>query len=298
MRSQKVPQKVPGTHLASHSMAAARRGRLFLGATMSRSRGLLAAVLVVVWGCGPPELDTSSASALVESLARLEDSIEPDRREAFRDAIAYLTDDATVGIDVGPVEPFLEVFVPFEGLTAEEILTAAWVRRVDNLRECIADLDARRRTGAAARSLIERVELSDVRLFPISEGNLERPLVEAVVHNGTRSTLFGISFQASLRPAHEESPWVIEVVDRPIGSGLAPGQRSSIRFGLDDSRWNRALEARPDAVFLCGVVRLLGSRGRVLAATEYGPTDAYLHQLWTQQLRQLLSAPPGGVSVS
>jgi hypothetical protein len=57
---------------------------------MSWSRGLLAAILVAVWGCGQPELDTSSAAALVESLARLEESIEPDRREAFRDAIAYL----------------------------------------------------------------------------------------------------------------------------------------------------------------------------------------------------------------
>jgi hypothetical protein len=265
---------------------------------MSQSRGLLAAVFVMACGCGSPELDTSDATALVESLAHLEASLEPDRREAFRDSIAYLTDDATVGIDVGPVEPFLEAFVPFDGLTAEEILTAAWVRRVEDLRERIADLDSRRRTGAAATSLIDRVELSDVRLFPIGEDNLERPLVEAVVRNGTRSTVFGISFQASIRPAHEETPWVIEVVDRPIGRGLAPGQRASIRFGLDDSRWNRALEAGPDAVFLCGVVRLVGSRGRVLAATGYGPTDAYLHQVCTRRLRILLSDPPAGVSAS
>ena len=265
---------------------------------MSWSRGLLAAVVVAVWGCGSPELDTSSAPALVESLARLEDSVEPDRREAFRDAIAYLTDDATVGIDVGPVEPFLEAFDPFEGLTAEEILTAAWTRRVDDLRERLGDLDARRRAGADAQALIDRVELSDVRLFPIDEGNLERPLVQALVRNGTRSTLFGISFQASLRSAREETPRVVEVVARRIGRGLAPGERVSIRFELDDSRWHRALEAQPDAVFLCGVVLLEGSRGRVLAATEYGPTDAYLHQLWTQRLKQLLSDPPAGVSVS
>jgi hypothetical protein len=265
---------------------------------MSWSRGLFAAVLLAVWGCGPPELDTSSGPALVESLALLEESIDPDRREAFREAIAYLTDDATVGIEVGPVEPFLEAFAPFEGLTAEAILTAAWMRRVDDLRERIADLDARSRTGAAAQSLIDRVELSDVRLFPVVEGNLERPLVEAVVQNGTRSTVFGISFQVSLRPAHEETPWVVEVADRPIGRGLPPGQRASIRFELADSRWNRALEAEPDTVFLCGVVRLQGSRNRVLAATEYGPTDAYLHQLWTQQLTTLLNDPPAGVSVS
>jgi hypothetical protein len=258
----------------------------------------LAAVLVAVWGCGAPELDTSSAPALVDSLARLEESVEPDRREAFREAIAYLTDDATVGIEVGPVEPFLEIFAPFEGLTAAEIVTAAWTRRVDDLRDRIADLDARRRTGASAQSLIDGVELSDVRLFPVSEGTLERPLVEAVVRNGTRFVLFGISFQASLRPAREESPWVVEVVDRPIGRGLAPGQRASIRFELADGRWNRALEEEPDAVFLCGVVSLLGSGNRVLAATEYGPADAQLQQLWTRQLKRLLSDPPAGVSVS
>ena len=265
---------------------------------MSWSRGLLAAVLLSVWGCGPPELDTSSGPALVESLVRLEESIEPGRREAFREAIAFLTDDATVGIDVGPVEPFLEAFAPFEGLTAEEIVTAAWMRRVEDLRERIADLDARSRTGAAAQSVIDHVELSDVRLFPVAEGNLERPLVEAVVRNGTRSTVFGISFQASLRAALEETPSVVEIVDRPIGRGLAPGERASIRFTLDDGRWNRALEAGPGAVFICGVVRLEGAGGRMLAATQYGPTDAYLHQLWKQQLAQLLSEPPTGVSVS
>jgi hypothetical protein len=51
-------------------------------------------------------------------------------------------------------------------------------------------------------------------------------------------------------------------------------------------------------VFLCGVVAVQGSRGRVLAATEYGPTDAYLHELWTRHLEQLLSDQPEGVSVS
>ena len=265
---------------------------------MSWSRGLLTAVVVVVWGCGPPELDTSSPAALVESLARLEGSVAPDCRGDFRDAIAYLTDGATVGIDVGPVEPFLGAFVPFDGLTAEEIVTAAWRRRVDDLRGGIADLDARRRAGAAAQSVVDLVGLSDVRLYPVGEDNLERPLVEAVVHNRTRSTVFGISFQASLRPAHEEAPWVIEIVARSIGGGLPPGERASIRFGLEDRRWSRALEAEPDAVFLCGVVRVLGSRGRVLAATEYGPTDAYLLELWTRKLEQLLSEPPAGVSLS
>lgn len=266
--------------------------------SMSWRRGLLAAVVVAVWGCGPPKLDTSSAAALVESLARLEGSVEPDRRADFRDAIAYLTDDATVGIDVGPVEPFLGAFAPFEGLSAEEIVTAAWRRRIDDLRGRIADLDARRSAGAAAQSVIDLVGLSDVRLYPSGEGNVERPLVEAIVHNGTRSPVFGISFQASLRPVQEETPWVIEVVDRPIGPGLAPGQRTPIRFGLDGSRWNRALEAGPDAVFLCGVVRVLGSRGRELAATEYGPTDVYLHELWTRHLGELLGDPPSGVPVS
>ncbi len=265
---------------------------------MSWNRGILVAVLVAVWGCGPPELDTSSAASVVESLTRLEESMKPDRREAFRDAIAYLTDGATVGIEVGPVEPFLEAFAPFEGMTAEEILMAAWVRRVDDLRGRIADLDDRSRTSAAAQSLIDHVELSGVRLFPVGEGNLERPLVEAVVRNNTRSTVFGISFQTSIRTADEETPWVIEVVDRPIGRGLAPGERTSIRFGLDDSRWNRVLERESEAVFLCGVVRLEGSGGKVLAATEYGPTDAYLHQLWTRQLARLLSDPPAGVSAS
>jgi hypothetical protein len=259
---------------------------------------LLAAILALVWGCGPPELDTSSAPALVKSLTELEESVEPDRREAFRDAVAYLTDDATVGLDVGPVEPFLEAFAPLDGLTADAIVTMAWMRRVNELKGNITDLEARAADGAAAQALIDRVELSEVRLFPHGGAARQRPMVEAVVLNRTRSALFGISFQASLRPVDEDAPTVTEVVDRPFDGGIAPGQRLSVRFELENSSWKHTLETDPDAAFLCGITRLMGRRGRVLAATDYGPTDVFLHALWTRQLEALLDDPPEGVSVS
>ena len=79
---------------------------------------------------------------------------------------------------------------------------------------------------------------------------------------------------------------------------IAPGQRLAIRFELTDSSWRHTLDDAPDAAFLCGIVRLMGRRGRLLAATDYGPTDAYLHQLWQRQLDELLAAPPEGVSAS
>jgi hypothetical protein len=123
-------------------------------------------------------------------------------------------------------------------------------------------------------------------------------MVEAVVHNRTRSSLFAISFQASLRPPGEELPSVVEIVHRPFDGGIAPGQRIAIRFEFEDSRWRHALVDAPDAVLLCGIVRLTGRRGRVLASTDYGPTDAYLNAVWRQQLAELLDAPPDGVSAS
>ena len=259
---------------------------------------LLAPILAAAWGCGPPELDTSSAAVLVESLTELEESVEPDRREAFRHAVAYLTDDATIGLDVGPVEPFLEAFAPLDGLTADAIVTMAWMRRVDELRRNIADLEARAAEGAAAQALIDRAELSEVRLFPHGGAAREHPMVEAVVVNRTRSPLFGISFQASLRPQDDDVPAVVEVVHRPFDGGIAPGQRISIRFELEDSSWRHTLETDPDATFVCGIVQLTGRRGRTLAATGYGPTDALLHREWTVQLEALLARPPEGVTAS
>jgi len=265
---------------------------------MRRSRWPLVAVAFAVWGCGAPELDTSSAPALVASLTELETSLEPDRRETFRDAVDYLTDDATVGIEVGPVEPFLEAFLPLDGLTADAIITLAWMQRVNDLKRGISDLEARATHGAAAQALIDRVEVSDVRLFPHGGAARDRPMVEAVVSNRTRSSLFGISFQASLRPPDEDVPSVVEVVSRPFDGGIAPGQRLAIRFELTDSSWTHTLEDHPDAVFLCGIVRLLGRRDRVVATTGYGPTDAYLHRIWERRLSELLDAPPEGVSAS
>lgn len=265
---------------------------------MSRSHWLLVAVLVAVGGCGPPELDTSSAPALVESLAELEASVEPDRREAFRDAVNYLTDGATVGIEVGPVEPFLESFAPLDGLTPDAIMTMAWMQRVRELKDRITDSEARSRSAEASQAIIERVELVEVRLFPHGGAARERPMVEAVVHNRTRWRLFAISFQASLRPTDEGVPSVVEIVDRPFDGGIAPGQRLPVRFELTDSRWRHTLEDAPDAVFLCGIVRLTGRRGRVVAATDYGPTDEYLHRVWQQELAELLADPPEGVSAS
>jgi hypothetical protein len=254
--------------------------------------------LAATWGCGAPELDTSDAAALIESLAELEASLEPERREAFRDAVDYLTDDATVGIEVGPVEPFLEAFAPLDGLTADAIVTMAWMEHVSELKRDIADAEARSRAGAAARSVIDRVELSDVRLFPHGGVSRGLPIVEAVVHNRTRSSLFAISFQASLRPVDQQTPAVVETVHRTFDGGIAPGQRLAIRFELTDSSWRHTLDDAPDAAFLCGIVRLMGRRGRLLAVTDYGPTDAHLHELWQRQLDELLAAPPDGVSAS
>ncbi len=265
---------------------------------MPRSLRLLVAMLLALWACGAPELDTSSAPALVASLEELETSLEPARRETFRDAVDYLTDDATVGIEVGPVEPFLEAFAPLDGLTADAIVTMAWMQRVNELKRGISDLEARATRGAGAQALIDRVELRDVRLFPRGGAARDRPMVEATVHNHTRSSLFGISFQASLRAPDEDVPSVVEVVDRPFDGGITPGQRFSIRFELTDSSWTHVLEDRADAVFVCGIVGLTGRRGRVLAATDYGPTDAYLHEVWRRQLARLLDAPPEGVSAS
>lgn len=248
----------------------------------------------VLWACGPPVIDTSSGPELFNSIRSVEEALEPDRCEAFRDAVGYLTDGAALAEGVGSVEPILTAFAPLDGLAADEITLMAWTRRVALLRDRIADLEARRFAGESAQAMIRHVEVGHVRLYPRIGHNLDRPLVEAEVRNRTSTTVFGIWFQVSLRRADEAEPWVVEVVHRPIGAGLAPGQTVSLRFELEDEDWLRAAETVPGDVLLCGVVRLAGRRGRVLAATDYGPTDAYLQQLWQARLDELLADRPRG----
>lgn len=260
---------------------------------MRMSRFLLVMLgVIALSACGPPVLDTTGGAELYASLEKLENRLEPERRQSLRDSIDYLTNHALAGDDLVPVETVLEAFRDLDGMTAEEIIVLAWTTEVGLLKEKTDELESRRVAGARAQSVLDNIEIGNIMLYPKTGENLRYSMVEVSLRNRTSSTVFMISFQVSLRRANESEPFVAEVAERPVGLGLEPGRAVTLRTDLTDPSWNLAATAGQDAVLLCGVVGIQGRQGRNIASTDYGPTDRYRHQLLQDQLLRLLAAQP------
>jgi hypothetical protein len=260
---------------------------------MSPSRLVLAvAGASVLCACGPPRIDATNSKALVKSLDRIEHRLDPDEMAAFQDALEYLANDDGTTRDPELMADILPSFAPLDGMSAVETIHHAWHTRVTRTEARICDLEARHEASKGAREAIAGVVLSDTLLYPADSGALERPLIEVMVENRSRQRLYGIGLQVSLRHRDELEPMVVEEVDCQFGSGFPPHRRTRCRAELNDKEWLSATQLGRDAVLLCGVDRIDGRRGRVIAISSYGPTEEYLHDALKAQLESLLESEP------
>jgi hypothetical protein len=92
-------------------------------------------LLVCLAGCGgPPRLDCSSEEALAGSIARMREALGPDRARELAGAMTLLSLPALMraSAEAGKEAPRLskaEVFRPFDGMSAEEIIAKAGAAR-------------------------------------------------------------------------------------------------------------------------------------------------------------------------
>jgi hypothetical protein len=239
--------------------------------------------------CGPPTLNATSSKKLARSLDHIESSLEPAELEAYRDALAYLTDDTSGARDPESMEHVLAAYQPLQGKTAAETIAQARQLRIQALNERISELDARSAASAAARQMTSRLEISEIRLFRADGSTLERPVIEVAVKNHSHDDIFKITLQASLRHRDEIEPRVVEIVDCPFEKGFPRGRRTRARAELQAPEWGQAGALGDKAVLLCGILRIYGVGGKVIVASDYGPADEALRLALQHQLQALLT---------
>jgi hypothetical protein len=95
------------------------------------TRLTLPCLLIALFGCGPPQLDTSSDAKAVASLERLRRSLPQDKRAEFDQAVmtivlSRLSGKRELEIEqAGPAGLDARALEPLDGMTAHEVIIEA-----------------------------------------------------------------------------------------------------------------------------------------------------------------------------
>ena len=220
---------------------------------------------VLVAGCGPKTLETSSVEKLEKSLMVLREQSELEQRDRLDEALQYLVgEDAVITSDEGeePSHPelVLALYQPLKGMTAEGIIAEAMRKRLDQVQSAVTELEQARVGSEAARAELDRFKLEKSRVYKRNRGFLEWPVIEFKAENNTDDVVWLIHFRAALmRPGYAE-PWLVETFDQLVLNGLAPGERDLWRIEPEQQEWVSLIDPHPDFRFTLEIMRLEGPR--------------------------------------
>jgi hypothetical protein len=249
---------------------------------------------VVVAGCGPKTLETSSVEKLEKSLAVLREQSELEQRDRLDEALKYLVGEEAVITNAEGEEPshpelVLALYQPLKGMTAEGIIAEAMQKRLDQVQSAVTELEQARVGSEEARVELDRFKLEKSRVYKRNRGFLEWPVIEFKAENNTDQVIWLIHFRAALlRPGYDE-PWLVETFDQLVLNGLAPGERDLWRVEPEQREWVSLVDPHPDFRFTLEVMRLEGLGGTVIAGTEWGKLEEMRLALYTRTLDKITS---------
>ncbi|MCJ7753861.1 MAG: hypothetical protein MUP13_04810, partial [Thermoanaerobaculales bacterium] len=237
-------------------------------------------LVVVLAGCGPPTLDSSSFKKLESSVTKLREPMDPEYRARFDEALTFFVGDAALideqNAEERPEHPelILALYSPLKGLTADGIIGEARLRRVEQVQTAVAELEQGRIDSEAARLKLKGFRLQASRVFKRNKAFLEWPVIEFKAENNTEEVVWLIHFRAALLRPGSEEPWLVEDFDQLVLEGLAPGERDLWRIEPEQQEWVTLIDPHPDFRFTLEVMRLEGLGDTVIAATEWGDIEA------------------------
>jgi hypothetical protein len=250
---------------------------------------------VLVAGCGPKTLETSSVEKLEKSLMVLREQSELEQRDRLEEALQYLVgEDAVITSDEGEEQPshpelVLALYQPLKGMTAEGIIAEAMRKRLDQVQSAVKELEQAKVGSEAARAELDRFKLQKSRVYKRNRGFLEWPVIEFKAENNTDDEIWLIHFRAALmRPGYAE-PWLVETFDQLVLNGLAPGQRDLWRIEPEQQEWVSLIDPHPDFKFTLEIMRLEGLGGAVIAGTEWGDIEEIRLGLFNATLEKIRS---------
>jgi len=267
-------------------------------------------LVVLLAGCGPPTLDSSSFKKLEGSVTKLRKPMDPEYRARFDEALTFFVGDAALideqNAEERPEHPelILALYSPLKGLTADGIIGEARLRRVEQVQTAVAELEQGRIDSEAARLKLKGFRLQASRVFKRNKAFLEWPVIEFKAENNTEEVVWLIHFRAALLRPGSEEPWLVEDFDQLVLEGLAPGEGDLWRIEPEQQEWVTLIDPHPDFQFTLEVMRLEGLGDTVIATTKWGDIEAARLLLYEKTLEMIrtgdtlaLDSPPrvGGV---
>lgn len=245
---------------------------------------------IVISGCGPKTLETSSVEKLESSLAALREQIELEQRDRLDEALKYLVGESAIMTDeANPPHPelVLALYEPLKGMTAEGIVAEALRRRLDEVQSAIAELEEKKVGSDEERAKLDLFKLEKSRVYKRNRGFLEWPVIEFKAENTTEQDIWLIHFRgALLRPGHDE-PWLVEEFDQLVLDGLPPGEKDLWRIEPEQQEWVSLIDPHPDFVFTLEIMRLEGLGDTVIASTEWGLIEQMRLALYNKTLDKI-----------
>jgi len=242
---------------------------------------VLAAVLEVCTGCSAPAVDSGSDKSFESSLSAVRESVSPERRAAFDQAVLTIAmeDVSPERIFAGALTPgsmSTEMKVQLSGKTADEILAEAdriaedrrAQQRKATLKE-IAALQQERDDALSTAAELEKFEVLRARFSKTRNVlGMAEPRILLRVRNGTQHALSRAYFTGSIVSPGRSIPWLTGNFNYQIPGGLEPGEEATWSLSPDAfSSWG-SVEAPPDAGLNVTVVRLDGPDGKALFSTR------------------------------
>ena len=247
---------------------------------------------VILLGCGPKTLETSSVKKLENSLTALREQIELEQRDRLDEALNYLVGEAaTITDETNPPHPelVLALYEPLKGMTADGIIAEARRRRLEEVQSAVTELEEAKIGSEEARARLDLFKLEKSRVYKRNRGFLEWPVIEFKAENTTEQVVWLIHFRgALLRPGYDE-PWLVEEFNQLVLNGLAPGERDLWRIEPEQQEWVTLIDPHPDFQFTLEIMRLEGLGDTIIASTEWGDIEEMRLALYNKTLEKIRS---------
>jgi len=238
---------------------------------------LVPLLLVVVQGCGPLTLDTSSSGALERTAHKMREPMVGRESAIFDEALFYLVGTPWLGKGEGGAplgEREIELLIPLDGWTSNCIVVEARRRRLIEIRSAVSELELLRDANKAARRDLREFRFSEAKVYKRNRGFLEWPVIEFRIDNQTNHMVSMVHFRAVLFKKGGHNPWLMEEFDLVFFDGLAPGEHGRWRIDPEQQEWIALVDPHPDLEFAIEAQRLDAMGGRVLSASDWGIEEA------------------------
>lgn len=244
--------------------------------------------ILVFSGCsGEKKIDASSDESMRDSISKVKESLSPEQKEKFEQAVMALLFAGVDGENLFLMAADSDgasrrLKDRLDGKTALEIIAEA--DKIIQQR----DAEKRKKIAAEISELLEKKALADearekLKLFQVFHAEFHypdtghgyrRPVMYLKIANGLDQAVSHAYCHGLLATPGRSVPWVSADFNFSISGGLEPGEEMTTklepnRFG----KWGEAPQERTDMVFAVSVLRVDGADGKPILNSRFSEYD-------------------------